>query len=422
MSSFVKAGGVNWNAYDTNGIWQMLKNENVCTGQDRVLAWQTISEALASQHAGLTAAREALAAAWPPEKNDSARIFLQKIDFMLSSISDTMTKATDTRIGLNGILDRIAEAQAEVRAKVGDRLDAADDLIPRMIDDAEDEIDEEVRQIMRTKEAEISQSSANIKVATIFVLNAGEGGGRTGVINSSDGEPFGTDSVGNSTHGGLRATTRPVDVPHDPPAPRPGHDPTLPGDDGGPHFPGDNVADGPTLERGGPTTLPRTSGEVGLLPVQPGTDLFLQGLAIGASGATVIGTSVDRGMGGMPVDSGVRQTVGVRNAMASGSVIGGGSPIGGNPMGGAGGRGVSPGVIGSANGRSTAGGTGVGANANGMPGMNGAGGRGRQHEEDQDNGDPTNPWETDEGVPPVIDSDRRVYRHDVGMNVIGWGR
>ena len=95
-SSFVKAGGVNWNAYDTNSIWEMLKNENVCTGQDRVLAWQTISEALASQHAGLTAARETLAAAWPPEKNDSARIFLQKIDFMLSSISDTMTKPRST--------------------------------------------------------------------------------------------------------------------------------------------------------------------------------------------------------------------------------------------------------------------------------------------------------------------------------------
>jgi hypothetical protein len=49
-----------------------------------------------------------------------------------------------------------------------------------------------------------------------------------------------------------------------------------------------------------------------------------------------------------------------------------------------------------------------------------AGGRQSQDQSDEEmTFDPDNPWATAEGVDPVIEPSRRIYRHDPGPGVIG---
>ena len=62
--------GANWDNYNLPAIWAMLEPDNVCTGADKVLAWDSLATSVRDQHKRLQAAGQKLADAWPPEKND----------------------------------------------------------------------------------------------------------------------------------------------------------------------------------------------------------------------------------------------------------------------------------------------------------------------------------------------------------------
>lgn len=396
-------GCINWQAYDTHAIWQILKDEDAAKGYEGVTSWNTVSSHLDVQEERLRYARHALAAVWPPEQNESARAFLQEIDRTLTSMAETRNTACDILSGLNGIVSELADARKEVRAQLAHRMDAADDLKPRFFDHAEDKIDAQVRQAMAQREKAFADHASKIQPPPMFKLELSIFGDPTPP------GPTGTPETGvgsRNPDGGY--TPVPVQVPHDPPAPRPGHDPFAPqkGMSGG---------DGPVL--GGAKTLPTQGGGGGhLSPVQSGTsDSFLPGLIAGGMATSALGGLMDRP--GTMTSPGAVRPVAVRSGLPSGTVIGGAAADGSIP--GAKsvpGRSVSPSVIGGgqpgAAGRSTA----------MMQGMqNGAHGR-RGQQGDTVDLEPTSPWEADEGVAPVIKPDERVIRHDAGVEVIGWDR
>jgi hypothetical protein len=53
------------------------------------------------------------------------------------------------------------------------------------------------------------------------------------------------------------------------------------------------------------------------------------------------------------------------------------------------------------------------------PGGGGRGRRGDSTDEHGHSGDPDNPWEVEEGVPPVIEPKAGESRHEPGPGVIG---
>ncbi|MEU4221419.1 hypothetical protein AB0F10_39505, partial [Actinoplanes sp. NPDC026623] len=211
-------GGADWNAYNLPAIWSMIEPENVCTGADRVLGWMNLAAACRDQHRRLLAAREELAEVWSPDKNASARHFLRQLDLLAVSMDQTLTRAEDTRVGLQGVFEALSTAQSTIRPLAAERDVVAGDLIPRFLDHAEDEYDERARQAMREAEAAIGEHGRQIQAPALFQLGTGASG-RDPDLPDEEGSESGAAAGDGPALGALRAEPRPVAVPHDPPAP-----------------------------------------------------------------------------------------------------------------------------------------------------------------------------------------------------------
>ncbi len=398
-------GCINWQAYDTRAIWQVLQGENAAQGYRSVVSWHAVTSHLDMQEERLRAARDTLAQVWPPESNESARAFVQDLDRMLISIAHTRESASNIRTGLEGIVGGLADVREEVRLQLAHRMDASDDIMPRWADHAEDEIDAQVRLTMASKEKTFIDYSSRIQPPEPFVLPLERYGGGTDPTGPTiSGDP-GTGRGTGSSGGGFKPV--PVPVPHDPPAPRPGHDPFSPTSPV-------NYGGGTTLEgaRGDRASAGRTAGD-GPGSASSSADgslgTFVPGMLVGGLGVGMLG-----GPGAAPVPS-AAQPVSMRTGLPSGTVIGGGGGTAGGA--GTGARAVSPGVIGGGPGGAGIGPAAAGRSGAMMPGMHG----GRRAEQgDAVDRDPDNPWGADEGVAPVIQPDDRVIRHDAGGHVIGW--
>lgn len=425
--------GANWDAYNLPAIWSMLKSENACTGADRVLSWEGLAHDVRTQHRRLLDAKESLAAVWSPTQNASARIFLDRMSHLASSMNDTLTCAEDTRAGLRGVLEAISAAQMEVQPWVEVRQNATGDIIPRWADHAEDEYDEKARAAMRRAEAAIADHSTQIQSPPLYVPDPPRDG-PVEILGEDDGGTTGAPRSGGETSGASGAGSVgvkpvPVAVPHDPPPadrfPHPSTaEPGMLPDTGAPGGISGGGGTGPDLAGVLPTpsTLPPAGGN-GLIPpgagALPGIGASV-GPGIGGSGflgvppGVLPGGGVGSG-GGMPVPIGGgsaqagRQAVPVRTAMPSGAVIG--SPSAGARPSGSG-RASSPGL-----GR-------AGSVTSGMVGQPPVGNRGRGNTtlDESAEGKADQTWDVLDGVTPVIAPDTRPVRHDPGPGVLGFDR
>lgn len=390
----------NWGTFNLPAIWSMIEKENQCTGADRVLDWQNLAQAVREQHRRLTKAGEDLAVAWSPDKNQSAHDFFSYLNNLADSMNQTLTYAENTRLGLQGVIEAIGTAQMTIRPLVSERAEAADDIVPRMIDHAEDEYDEKAQRAMEAAEKAISEHLNQIQSPTPFAMNpAVDGGERDRQPDPHGGSDNGSGSgVGSGAgSGGLRATPIPVTVPN--------HTPDIQGLPGGPGdsgqisgstSPSNSGVDLAGVITPGSTTLPYNGATgPGLVPPTPLGGGGSPGMSVGG-GALGMAPGLGAGMGmplvgpsaGRPIAGGSRGPVPVRQALPSGAVIGG------QP----GGRGIAGHM---------------------MPGQTGRGANGESEEESLPTGQADQLWGVDRGVAPVIAPDSTVVRHDPGPGVIG---
>ncbi|MEV6633386.1 hypothetical protein AB0M54_21835 [Actinoplanes sp. NPDC051470] len=402
----------NWGNYNLPAIWSMIEQENQCTGADRVLDWQNLAQGVREQHRRLKKSGEDLAAAWSPDTNQSAGNFFRYLDHLASSMSDTLTRAENTRLGLQGVIEAISTAQMTIRPLVSERADAADDIVPRMVDHAEDEYDEKAQRAMEQAERTISEHLNQIESPAMFTMSGGgveRGDPLQGDPPPGGGGPGSGGGSGSGSGSGsgpvLHATPIPVTVPNDPPDIQPlpeggpadggsGNPGTIPGSTippgsgSGPDLAGVITPGSAPIGVGNPGPLPPATplggggggggvpglmtGALGLAPgLGGGAGLPMSGLGVGRSGAA---------MG--------RQPVPMRQGLPSGAVIGG------QP----GGRG-GPGQM--------------------MTGQSGRGAGGESEEEILPGGEADQLWGVDSGVTPVIRPDTTEARHDPGPGVIG---
>lgn len=387
----------NWGRYNLPAIWAMLEGENVCTGADRVLAWEGLATSVREQHRQLVKAGEDLAAVWPPEKNDSAKVFLNKISNLAASMNETLTRAEDTRVGLRGVMEAIGEAQSTIKTLADGRAAVSTDWVPRFVDHAEDEYDTKAQQAMGKAEDAIADHSSEIRAPSLFVVDD---------IRSDTGTDFvddGGSSTGSSGSGTVRATPVPVVVPHDPVLPDPGSDSTGGSDPGtgsgagsghdpstgiglglsGAALPPAAPAPGPGIAVGQPVAP--AAGGGGLPGTVIGGGAF--GLVPGAGGPGGFGAPIGRAGA-----SGGRQAVPIRRGLPSGAVIG-------------------EGELGAGRG-----------GAAGQPPLGQGNRRGRRKDgaDSSIGGDADEQWEALDGVTPVIAPDTTVVRHDPGPGVLGF--
>jgi hypothetical protein len=385
--------GANWDNYNLPAIWEMLKPDNVCTGADKVLAWDSLATAVRDQHKRLEDAGKKLADSWPPEKNDSAVTFLRQIDILLDSMKETMTAASSTHAGLRGVMAAISKAQADVRQLGVGREAVSTDLMPRFIDHAEDDFDAKAQQAMREMEAAIADHSKQITAPSLFTMQPGSNHGPGITTTGGGGSSVGAGST-------VRATPVAVPVPHEPVIPEPitgpetdgsgtgsGPDPSL---GIGPGLSGVTTAQAP-LVLTGPTTTPGLPTSVG-----PGSGGLPTGVGLipgGGLGAGGMGLGMPGMLGGRPTASS-RRAVSMRRGLPSGAVLGQGGLGGGR-----------------------------GAGASQMPLAGQPGRRDRRGESGESLiGEADEQWGTAEGVAPVIAPDDAKVRHDPGPGVLGFGR
>ncbi|GAA2561448.1 hypothetical protein GCM10010435_36470 [Winogradskya consettensis] len=374
-----------WESYTLPDIWKMLRHESTCDGADRILDWDALTHDVRTQHRRLKEAREELAAAWPPDKNTSARTFLDHIDILTTAMQQTLTRAEDTRAGLRGIIEAISEAQLTVQPLIEQRATITNDLIPRWADHAEDEYDAQAQQAMKKAELAIADHTAQLQPPELFFMRTDRAVTGTEVGGNSPGREISTGptgSSGTSISDSLRATPIPVPVPHDPPPATIGQD-------------GSSSIDGPGLS-GAVTPIAPIEGVLGP-PISSGGGIS----GGGALPGSVVGGGPFGFPGAVPGNLTVpprrqpsptgRHSLPVKKALPSGAVIGSANAATG-----------TSGLIGQPH----------------PPRSD----RKQRGTEAAIQGKTDQTWDVLEGVVPVIRPRRRRHEHGPGPGVIGYDR
>ncbi len=88
------AGITNWYAYNTEQMWRLIENQQTDNHWKQVTGWKKISE-LTSEHGWrVKEYRDNLAAAWPPEKNEAARAFIERLDNLIRHVKSVSEVAS----------------------------------------------------------------------------------------------------------------------------------------------------------------------------------------------------------------------------------------------------------------------------------------------------------------------------------------
>ncbi len=453
-----------WGRYNLPALWAMIKDENACSGADRVLSWNILSQQIRDQRERLLAAQDKLAEAWPPEKNASALIFQDQVTRLANHMNETLISAEDTRVGLQGIIDAIATAQSTLAPLVQQRQAASDDFIPRFIDHAEDDFDRQAQQAMRVAEAAIADHSTQINPPELYILKPAVFGNSTSLpLGASTSDSSGSGTSGSHRDISLTAVPVPVPVPHHPPHIEAGTTSSSP-NGGSRSAPIPGIGGAPVLTGVRPippSTTAGTGGNGAGRSVTPPAGPAVGGVGNGAAAGVVIGGAAGLGMGGsaggrFPAGAviGAREQVPMRRGLPSGATIGAdpsqggfGEPSGRLPAGsGMPGReqvpmrralpsGATIGAEPSEGGFGNHGMTGRGVastesasrglSSNSEPGQGmlggpaGPGGR-RGNGRDEVNRRPADvQWSVATGVPPIIEPSTKPVRHDPGPGVIG---
>lgn len=240
----------NWAAYDVPRLWEMVAGEGSRTAWQQVSVWWRLSQALHAQCERLAAVRDAVVRAWPPERSEAARRYIEVLDGLVASLRQAGYAAGSTSLGLAGIVGVLAEAKAQIEPLYERWQVVSRDLVPGWWDGAEEELNEQARDVMARAEAEVAEYAELIKPFPQYDVRSGAPPSE--IINS---DRMDTTRASAVVPGSDRLPLSPV--PHDPPEPLPGIDP---------HFPGGPVLAGTPATPASPGLV--DSGQVGV-PLAP---------------------------------------------------------------------------------------------------------------------------------------------------------
>jgi hypothetical protein len=426
-------GGTNWFGTTMEQMWLALENQDTTPHWNLLSGWQKSYELTLQHLSRVQSFRENLATAWPPEKSPASAAYLERLDDLIKYLQNTYDAAIANHSAFSSATSALADSRRKLKvvydAYVANKgkIDAYDARMakgnpgggksvarftapPPVTDQQQEQLTNQARSIMYGLSTEISQAHASIVAPAKYepekaVMDRHEKGGAPTYAPPIFPPLFPSDVGSRSS----RATSN-VSPPHTPVPPSGSH------------------TGHPGLVLGGTSPVPVTipPGPVpGILPSPPATPppntinppIGLPGLSPGSSFPSTTGPMPGQINGGGLVKPGVGgvPTGGMRS-MPPGGVIGGMPGVGlGQPGGGArSAQRVSPvgGVINPGGAGSRPGSAGTTSGQSGMP-FGGMGGRGATHRGDNEqtsHWDPDNPWQTDEGVAPVVlpSSEQRI--------------
>jgi hypothetical protein len=382
----------------------MVESEDDPESWRQVAALGSMAGLLDDQRKRLESAREGLIQAWPPEQNAAAKAFVELVDDLLLNMQRNREIADSNASALGRVVETLRQAKADIDPLYKAYLKKNDDWVPAWWDNAEDELDEKARERMRAAEAVIAQPDNKITVPPAYELRPDFTRTKIDSDEATAGGPAavrpGPAAVG---FGGAGSD---FTVPHEPPPPVPGREATSVGGATLPAPVGPELAGVVT-----PSSLPGSALPTALpTPAGPSAVSAGPGLVIG--GAAPFSPLSPRAGGGGRVGGGPP-------GLPAGSGMRSGVSAPGNPAA----KPATPSWLPPVAGQPSRGGPAAGSRGTGTPGMPLTGGRRPEREDSRDvTFDPDSPWATAEGVDPVIEPSRRIYRHDPGPGVIGWSR
>jgi hypothetical protein len=421
-------GGTNWNGMDVVQMWQAVESQDTTAHYQLLTGWQRSYE-LTLEHLGqVRNYRQSLAEAWPPEKSAASAAYLQRLDALITHLQSTYDAAVAnhsafasatlaislSRNDVKKIYDEYTANQTKLAEFKNRPIPAAKSAVPPqkppVADGRQEQLNNQARSIMFGLSGEIIQARTQITKPKLYDPSQAVSENKNGVSGANYTAPpipavvpYHPDAAGSSSSGSSSQHVRPAQTVNT------GNDPAQP-----------SPADGrqPGLVLGGtglsPLALPPTTGMPasappisggGQLPnvIGPTQPPILPNPASGTPmrpSAGIINEPLMR-PGGFSPTGGLR-------AMPPGGVIGGnpaavlGQPIAGtrapqrvNPVGGV----LNPE---SSRSSSTAAGRPVGANGQAMGNVTGRGSSRQDGRSEEVRWDPDNPWETAEGVSPVV--------------------
>jgi len=442
-------GGTPWESMTLEFMQQLIQNPNTDAQWKLASAWQKSADLLNEHKFQVQEYRDNLATAWPPEKSTAAAAYIDRLDQLIKNLSDTYEASITNQAALSAATGSIYQAQAQMdkifqeysnnktalytyNTKQAQKQNSATPTPspspsgdePPVAPGRQEALRVQAATLLSGVSTDLAQAQAQIVKPAPYKVGTDRGEGEKKAVGdgntytapalppiiptSSDGTTSSTRPTGTTTTfpTSTPTTATPIATPTtgtlQPGIVLGGTTPTLP-----PTTPGISPIT-PVGPGGGGGPLPNP----GLLP--PSTGL----LPGGASPLTPTTPGLRRGGGGVPREGVLRSGGGLpeggMRAMAPGAVIGGNPGargIGQMGAGGAGTRRVNPvgGVIGEGKGtvgsRRGVGAGGMSASEHpaGMYGQGAAGRRSGRRDEGEDmHWDPDNPWETAEGVDPVV--------------------
>jgi hypothetical protein len=458
------SGTTNWYGYDVRQMWATLANQETDGHWQHVSGWRRTHELAGTHLSRLRTYRDGLIQAWPPEKSAASRAYVERLDYLISSVEQSFEAAIANRDALSGATGAIGGARRELKTihdeyerKLAAKMEYESTLPapsttpsptptpspgsppkPPVTEAELEQLNIRARSIMYGLSSELVQAQTQLKPPPPYRGLPRKdpdnpdvyGGGSPPVIPPI--VPVPTAGPGSSMPTGTPSVHHVVPAPS---APSTGPilgsaGPTLGGV--GPITPVAPVSppvitptppSPPGIGLGFPTPVPTAPGAFGTTSPGPfGTNPNAGGLTKpGAGGVANIPRAMPPGgtIGGMPGTALGQPGAGAspaRRINPVGGMIGSSTGAGGSmaPMGGSAGQ--RP--VGTPGGASN-----MGANAGQRSGAAPGARSGMQRTDDEtgQQWDPDNPWETDEGVAPVMHAPREVGRIDPGP-AIGFNR
>ncbi|MGW4465650.1 hypothetical protein [Micromonospora sp. NPDC004704] len=457
------SGATNWFNFDVRGMWATLENQQTDGHWQRVAGWRRTHELAGTHLSRLRSYREGLIQAWPPDKSAASRAYVERLDFLIQSVEQSYEAAIANRTALSGATSAISDARRELKTiheeyerKFAAKLEYERTQNPPSASSSPsptptpspspgpaptppvtqadlERLNARARSIMYGLSGELVQAQAQLKQPPPYrgrpAIDTDQnpdvyGGGSPPVIPPV--VPVPTGGAGS----GMPSGSPPVH--HVVPAPTaPSVGPILGGN--GPTLGGvtPTIPTAPTPPVSPPVITPTPPSPPGIGPGFPAplapTPGGIGNTYPGPRGTSpVAGGLTKPGMGGVPTVPRAMPPGGMIGTMPGMGQPGAGmsparqiNPVGGM-IGGAGGQGSTAPVGGA--GQRPGGAAPIGANG-GQRSIVPPGSRSGRRGDDESGQqwDPDNPWETDEGVAPVMHAPREVGRIDPGP-AIGFDR
>ncbi|WP_327042647.1 hypothetical protein OG400_10650 [Micromonospora ureilytica] len=448
------SGLTDWQLMDVNSMWACLQDHDTANHWKQVAGWRKVCD-LAQTHLGrLQQYRRGLAEAWPPETSAASRTYLAELDELIDKVQRThdaaaanytaLSAATQaigtTRAALGKIYEEYAtkfqqkqayeSMVADPKAVMGNRATA-----PPVADGELERLNVQARSMMFNLSGELQQAQATLQKppAARPPVQSGDPDALTAIPTAPIIPPIipmPMPTAGNRTASRIAAPDVATPIPQ-----AQGVGPVLGGA-------GNGLTNNPNTVNTGSAVPPTSAAHPGLGPLPPNAPISPVHITPPSAGGHAPAGSLNRPqalppapparssppngvIGGMP--SGGVAPLGPNAAQSRkvnpiGGVIGGGG-AGTGPTGGAGSRPGSSRTFTSSN----VGPTPIG----GAPSLGGNSGIGlpparhrQQPQFDLDSSrpwDPDNPWETDQGVNPIVQPGNEQGPIDPGP-AIGFNR